>query len=361
MDITFILTGYNTRYLKRIIAAKNMGHNIHIQMFERDPSSPFKQDFLENADTVTLLGKANDESYLFKIKLLFFPLYYLLKYFKSREQVLYFFDVPLIPLASFLSLFSKNIIMEIGDLLHLNHGKLIESFTNRLFFYLSKRARFFVFTSKGFLHYFDKNNIPISKYEIIENKPTDYSYSSIKTTNGELTQTIGYVGEFRYPSAFLDLVNHLPDWHFELFGNSRHMNIWDKIIDQNYNISYHEPFKKEDLDNIYSKMNYVYCYYVGFNEQYLTPNKLWEAILFETPILVNKNSYLGTIVQELDIGLAVDNFNEDIEFLLENNFTRYLQSIKKLKNELGAKLFDETSAILLEVLASNNSSNHANK
>ena len=68
-----------------------------------------------------------------------------------------------------------------------------------------------------------------------------------------------------------------------------------------------------DLPGIYSQIDVVLSAYDvrGINPRYAEPNKLYEAIYFEKPIIVSSNSFLADKVERLGIGYAVDALNED--------------------------------------------------
>ncbi len=71
------------------------------------------------------------------------------------------------------------------------------------------------------------------------------------------------------------------------------------------------------------------------NVRYAEPNKLYEAIYYETPIIVSEGCYLGDKVKQLNVGYTVDAMNEKaIMTLLEEISTdaldQKIQSIRRL-------------------------------
>ena len=64
---------------------------------------------------------------------------------------------------------------------------------------------------------------------------------------------------------------------------------------------------------LYGKCSVIYAVYdaTKINEQIALPNKLYEAVYCELPIIVAKNTYLSKVVEEWDVGLAVDCNNQD--------------------------------------------------
>jgi hypothetical protein len=66
----------------------------------------------------------------------------------------------------------------------------------------------------------------------------------------------------------------------------------------------------EDVDLIFA----VYDRY-DLNCQIAMPTKFYESILTKIPILVSSNTYVGDLVERLEIGKAVD--GESVDALLE--------------------------------------------
>ena len=83
----------------------------------------------------------------------------------------------------------------------------------------------------------------------------------------------------------------------------------------------------------YSKIN------KSMNNRLALPNKLYEAMYYKVPIITSKNTYLGSRVIELSIGLQTNYQNlEDIKCSLEMIFNNYNKYVKNL-NVLDTNLF----------------------
>ena len=82
-----------------------------------------------------------------------------------------------------------------------------------------------------------------------------------------------------------------------------------KSLTKYKNLKFHGAFKNpDDLPIIYSKIDVVLSTYDAEydNVRYAEPNKLYEAIYFNTPIIVSKNTFLETKVLKYKIGYSVD-------------------------------------------------------
>jgi glycosyltransferase involved in cell wall biosynthesis len=78
------------------------------------------------------------------------------------------------------------------------------------------------------------------------------------------------------------------------------------------NIFFHGPFKNPDgLPVIYQNIDLVLSTYdvIYENVRFAEPNKLYEAIYFEVPIIVSKGTYIAEKVERLKVGFAIDPLN----------------------------------------------------
>ena len=124
---------------------------------------------------------------------------------------------------------------------------------------------------------------------------------------------IGFVGGVRYDSilCFADVFcRKYIKCEFHVFGivASKMQQELDRLSKYS-NFYYHGPFRTPgDLPKIYSSIDLVLSTYdlISINVKYSEPNKLYEAIYFETPIIVTKGTYLSDKVSRLNIGYSLD-------------------------------------------------------
>ena len=74
------------------------------------------------------------------------------------------------------------------------------------------------------------------------------------------------------------------------------------------------------------------------NVRWAEPNKIYEAIYFETPIIVSSETYLADKVRKLGIGYDVDAMNEQsivgfINRISKVGIEETVKSIKKINKE----------------------------
>ena len=80
----------------------------------------------------------------------------------------------------------------------------------------------------------------------------------------------------------------------------------------------------KDLQNIYSKIDIsIVCYDTASgNVRIAEPNKLYESIFFETPIVVSSGTFLEDRVKEYNVGYAIDSSKDDTIIEFVNNITK---------------------------------------
>ena len=104
-----------------------------------------------------------------------------------------------------------------------------------------------------------------------------------------------------------------------------------------------------DIANLYSKCDCIYSVYdTAYNNvKYALPNKLYESIYCELPILVADGTYLGELVQKWGVGIKVDsNSLEDliikIKLLQQNKgiYNKIVKKCKENKNKIDIKKYN---------------------
>jgi glycosyltransferase involved in cell wall biosynthesis len=102
------------------------------------------------------------------------------------------------------------------------------------------------------------------------------------------------------------------------------------------NCFFHGIFSNpDDLPKIYSELDLLLSTYGNSSEnvRYAEPNKLYEAIYFEVPIIVSSGTFLSEKVEKLGIGYSINAQNDDeVINLIKNLTTESLQ--EKINNEM---------------------------
>lgn len=140
-------------------------------------------------------------------------------------------------------------------------------------------------------------------------KPEQKTYLSMEHLS------IGFVGKPRFKSVVnfaTVFCRSFPTYQFHFFGGPVGKD-FESLRDYP-NCHFHGFFiTPDDLTDIYSQLDLVLSTYdVEFeNVRYAEPNKLYEAIYFETPIIVSKGTFLAEKTEELGVGYAIDPMSEE--------------------------------------------------
>jgi len=255
----------------------------------------------------------------------------------KRENVLYYiFGLDVASVFRYCHPSIKYIYEE-GDLVHTYSSS---SFFRNLMECIDKsviRHSFLtVFTSEGFIDY-HFNVQSIKNGIVIPNKisgavksiPNQYDSKKIKEKNLH----IGFVGAPRFATIinfFKYACVTFPQHDFHVFGGPVPVD-FDELKGYS-NMHFHGKFKTpDDLPAIYSQLDLVLSTYDtdSDNVRYAEPNKLYEAIYFETPILVSSNTFLSKKVKELGVGFDLEVNRENVESFIRSLTSDKIRQVKE--------------------------------
>lgn len=334
--IIFILSSFHIRCIKRIKEFISNGYDVEVYGFHRDGIGI---DIEAKVIGDIPLGS----SYVKRIPIIIKGIKTALNDIKDKDSVIYIFGLDL---AMWLILFNKKhpYIFEESDLYHTYIGNsfirsLLESIDKKVI----NKSLLTVFTSEGFARYHFGNKIPknvffitnrladsILDYQPIPRKPIDISHLSI-----------GFVGAIRFKAVmhFADyFVKHYPQHEFHFFGivTEEAKEQFDEII-KFPNCYFHGKFTTPvDLPEIYSKIDFVLSTYDAefINVRCAEPNKFYESLYFETPIIVSENTFLGEKVRRYNSGYVIDAMNDDsiesfVKGITIDDYEKKVTDIKK--------------------------------
>lgn len=180
-----------------------------------------------------------------------------------------------------------------------------------------RRSLLTVFTSEGFVDYtFDENKKP-NNVLIIPNKLNSLFFNAERKAEVSPAEIdinhikFGFVGIIRYPNTivrFAEVIGReFPQHEFHFFGDPDVPSYLDKVKTIS-NVYLHGPFLNPvELPSIYSQIDVVIsCYDItSWNVRVAEPNKLYEAVFFETPIVVSEETFLSRQVERYNAGYAI--------------------------------------------------------
>lgn len=327
------------RCLKRVQEFMDNGYEVSVYGFER------KDEKLYNGNAIQyeLLGCiSNEMSFANRLKYVYDAVKPIFRKHGKRDVIYYIFSLD-IALSCMPMLRGVRYIYEESDMMHTYVGNryvrnILESFDK----YIIRKSLRSVLTSAGFAEYHWGTKWPqnvslitnrldkdIVNYPVIAKQPLDMQHLHI-----------GFVGMVRSDSVCKlaeILLNRITGCEVHFYGDiPANFESLCTPLRQYPNCYFHGKFRNpDDLPEMYANMDVLLSTYDArsVNVQYAEPNKLYEAMYFETPIVVSSGTFLARKVQTMGIGFEVDVHNpESVDQLIaEMNHQAITDRIAVLK------------------------------
>ena len=310
--IVFILSSLNDiHFRKRVEEFIKHGYDVEVYGFVRQehgtPILPFQY---------TVLGTTRGMHYFSRIYLYIKCMISLAK--KGKDTVFFYSGLDI---ALFARMFIRaNYIYEVCDLTELGiKNKLLRQILVAINKNCIRNSLTTILTSEGFAKFF--SDIPANKYEIIPNKVSpDCPPKKATKRDTDSIIRIGFVGSIRYETIyrFIKACCNRDKIEVHLYGIYSEGDEWSSqikaLVADSKNIFYHGRFSNpQDLPDIYSRLDVLLCTYTPSSQNviYAEPNKLYEAMYFNCPIIVSSGTFLAEKVNRLNIGFAIDAMHEE--------------------------------------------------
>lgn len=315
--LVFIMAGMgNPNNVKRIEEAMQRGIDVDVYAFEgmRDgPRDP------EGVKVKMLEGYTADMPYRKRVGTVVKGLKSVLGHYKDEEAIYYLFrnDKAII----FTLLTNRPYIFEEADMTHTNfHNPLLRNLIEHRLRKVIRKSVVSAFRSEGFLKYHFGEKCPDNVY-VIPNRlhqgivnVEEVPYTGLDDKH----LRFGFVGGIRYNTIYKfaeTLLKHFPQHEMHFYGMfpNEKSRVQFEPLNQYENCFFHGAFRSPDnLPEVYSKIDVLLSAYdvTGVNPRFAEPNKLYEALYFDKPIIVSSNSFLADKVKRLGVGYDVDALNE---------------------------------------------------
>lgn len=337
--IYFILNSVlDSHSTKRVEDFKSYGFEVKVFGFIREKETD------ANTDAQILGQFPNNLSYLKRINIYLRGIKKLFNHEKDDQVIWYYLGLDVAMFAYHIAP-KRRFIYEECDLVQTyTKNCLVTSLLEIVDKRIIKKSIATIMTSEGFLHYHYRGSSHPNHIVLVPNKlsrlVTEQAIVSRKELNTNSIR-FSFVGGVRYHSLLVfarNLTKNFPKHEFHFYGFVS-PSIAKNMLPHANNIFYHGRFRSpEDLSEIYAETDVLVCTYDTdeVNVRYAEPNKLYEAIFFNCPIIVSKNTYLEKRVNQLNIGYAVNAYNEqDVKSLvktIERNLAEkisYMSTIDK--------------------------------
>lgn len=191
---------------------------------------------------------------------------------------------------------------------------------------LVEDSAFSVISSMGFYRFLNYNSKIIVAHNI----------SNVNDTCKEVTlgkrekNTIGFVGYVRYKEENLKLIESFKNSNrYQLLyagGVTEGCNLQEVCRENGVNnVSFLGKFDNEKKGTIYSQIDIINSLYGSFSLEVMTaiPNRYYDALIFKKPIIASKGTFLGELVEEKKIGIAIDVFRDDVIKKVDDYIDRF--------------------------------------
>lgn len=360
MDLVFLLSHVpNPRIYKRMKISKDKfrTHAIYWKRSFKSFKTFFEDEDIEKHEVISSSAKEFNVSLLMRLFLIFKFMIRSIKLLKKiRPSIIHCEHLDMLFVAYiYKTFFNKkvSIIYEVADLHKLVYNdsqktkdKLIKNLFVNIEEFLIKKIDKLIITSPYFYDEYYKKFKHKIDYLFVPNAPEEQLFKDVKTTNNKDTITIGFIGAVRYFEQLKMLIDIAGEYKsisiFIAGGGSSYKKIKGYCSDLDY-VNIYGPYDYEtEVVDLYSRVDIVYSVYnsESKNVRVALPNRLYEAIVSEKPIIASNKTKLGEFVNEKEIGFTVDDqSSEDLKQLLTKiskgiiSLNKYKDNCKKIKDE----------------------------
>lgn len=188
----------------------------------------------------------------------------------------------------------------------------------------SQNVRLFICTSPLFYKSYYHTFIPQEKMLFLPNVPDLQYFEQYRKTPHD-SFTVGYIGSVRYKEQMKMLIEAARGTGIKVFfagsevQDDSGISIKELAAREDH-VSYLGAYDYEtDIYELYERADAIYSVYDTSvqNTRIALPNKLYEAITCELPLIVARGTYLSELVKEKGIGLSVsDSDTEELRAAL---------------------------------------------
>lgn len=339
------------RFIKRIQTLLSAGFDVTVYGHNRE--GYLGNVLPEGVEYIDKGMQKDGQDYLSKICSGYQDVKELTKKYKGQDVVFYSFSL-LTALWFFLR--KANYLYEISDILYgYKRLGMLEPILKRLDKRIIKKSKLTIMTSEGFKRYFFGDKL-IENVLVQPNKVN----SNIQLESREIKRVgesinFSFIGAIRYFDTILRFAKvvgtKFPNHKFHFWGDSSFGNAFKEECKGYSNVIFHGKFKNpEDLNHIYDNTDVVVACYENsnLNERIAEPNKMYEAILYCKPIVVQKNTFVAARVQEYKCGYAIDSYSDtEIEEFIKSLSRKEMEVVSNTELSVDlTDLLDNPNAII---------------
>ena len=341
--ILFLLSHQpNPRFVKQIrfLSKKN---NVSVVYYYRSNIKDLSVEYGGNVLLNKTLGTITNGNYIKRIGTYFKSFKELKNILKDNSyDTLIVNNIDTLALFKLSSLFQKTtttVIIEISDLRSHSYtnglkSKIVRSIEKFMFRFVDKLI---VTSSKFYDMYY--NSIFKDKPFILENKLLSNMIAKRLSKIQNKKIIIGIVGlllQGKPYKTLFEAVKNDDRYEVHIHGKGIFEDLVKEYSNKYANIKFFGEYNFfKDSAKIYSALDMLYMPYDttngSLNNKIALPNKLYEAMYFQVPIITSKGTYLGELVEQYGIGKTIKCCDEN-ELLALLGFIDYKKVLKNLNN-----------------------------
>ena len=244
--------------------------------------------------------------------------------------------------------------------------KLIHHFARTANKLYCKQIELLIVTSQKFVDAYFGEFVPKDRILYFPNVPDLSCFEKYQSKDHEKDFTVGYIGIIRYPDQTRNLIEATKECDINLLmaGFEKESKEFELLCKANPKCEWVGRFDFNlRIAELYGKCDVMYAVYDADikNVRVALPNKLYEAVACEIPLIVAKNTYLQEIVEQWGVGIAVDHKSVaelvDALNLLRSDRAQYLriqEACRKHQHEIDLQTYNhELRSIIQGILDSN--------
>jgi len=289
------------------------GYHVTIIAWDRECCYPKKENICGiNVERVRIKAKyASPLDFILKL-----PFFYIATFFRILFRdinVVHAHDFDTVPLGILIKWIKRvPLIYDMHEYYPSMIENIVPSIVSKLFIYLDKI--FYKLVDKIIIVNDSFNSIiRIPKTIVIMNVP-NFKNIIIKRSDEEfVVLQIGGLVESRGTKYIIESFKELPNTKLRLAGNGPLYQYLDIVSNMYNNIDFLGWIDFDQVLYEEKKADVILALYDPniFNNQIATPNKLFDAMMLKTPIIVSKGTLMEKIVTEIKCGISIEYGNKE--------------------------------------------------
>ncbi len=179
--------------------------------------------------------------------------------------------------------------------------------------HLCRHIDLLVNTSEKYYEVYFSRFVPKDKLVVMPNVPEPSVFKDYER-KAKGAFTVGFIGAIRYKEQLKMLIRVAPKTSTNVFFAGSAFDDEIEVLSQNKDwITYYGAYEHTtEAAKLYGMVDCIYSVYNAdlANVRIALPNRLYEAIYCELPIIVAKGTYLAELVEKMGVGVAVSHKDE---------------------------------------------------